>query len=129
MAVAQDLVAAASGLNVKAVLLFVVVLLLTVVYIRRPRNLPPGPRAWPILGNLRQLLGRQLYVAFSDWAKKYGSIMSVWMGPRLVIVLSDIHAIKEALGKQADCFSDRPEVEGPLPTKGMVFTHRKAIQV
>ena len=81
---------AAVSLNVQTVFLFVGVLLLTILWKRHPRNLPPGPPAWPL-----------------NWATQHGSVMRIWLGPRLAIVLNDISAVKEALVKQADCFSDR----------------------
>ncbi|XP_038045429.1 cytochrome P450 2U1-like [Patiria miniata] len=107
--VLKELIAAASNFNVQTVVLFVVVLLLTIAWIRRPRNLPPGPPAWPIIGNARGLQRGALHLVMTDWARQYGRIMSIWMGPKLAVVLSDIQAVKEALVKQADCFSDRIE--------------------
>ncbi|XP_022091223.1 cytochrome P450 2U1-like [Acanthaster planci] len=103
------------------VLLVVCVLLLTVIWIRRPRNLPPGPPAWPLIGNTRGLRKGPLYVGLTDWARQYGSIMRIWMGPQLAVVLSDISAIKEALMKQADFFSNRyvtPKTRILLSIKG-----------
>lgn len=39
---------------------------------------PPGPRSWPILGNLFDLPSSKEWVTFSDWAKKWGKCMWLW---------------------------------------------------
>lgn len=54
-------------------------LIFTFVYViinrRSSRRLPPGPFAWPIVGNLRLFQkDPQGYKKFSDLAEKYGNI-------------------------------------------------------
>ena len=108
--IVDQLIAAASSVNLRTLSLFIAVLFLTVAWLRRhhrPKNLPPGPPAWPIVGNAHALLKGQLHYILDEWAKYYGSVTRIWLGPRLAIVLSDIETVKEALIKQADCFSDR----------------------
>ena len=54
---------------------------LTVLYTTRYfaspyRKLPPGPRGYPIIGNLLEMMGTGLWVKFSEWQKKYGQFVS-----------------------------------------------------
>ncbi|XP_022084337.1 cytochrome P450 2U1-like [Acanthaster planci] len=116
---------AASSLNVQTVLLFVGILLLTLslTWMRHPRNLPPGPPAWPLIGNTRGLKKGPIHLVLADWARQYGSIMSIWIGSCLVIVLNDIGAVKEALVKQADCFSDRIKTDDPQHKGSIIMSN------
>ncbi|XP_068950939.1 cytochrome P450 2U1 [Petaurus breviceps papuanus] len=133
-------------------LLLPLLLLAWGVLLSRQRGVPPGPRPWPLVGNLGFVL---LPTALKRWssslpsplrcaprtgeprlsspqvilahmARIYGPIFSFYLGPYLVVVLCDFHSVREALVQQADVFSDRPRV--PLISiftkeKGIVFAH------
>lgn len=59
-------------------------------------KLPPGPRALPIVGNLRQL--KPLLVrCFTEWSEVYGPIFSVYFGSHLSVVVSSAELAKEVL--------------------------------
>ncbi|XP_014670237.1 PREDICTED: cytochrome P450 2U1-like isoform X2 [Priapulus caudatus] len=77
-------------------------------YLRRPRNLPPGPRGLPLVGSALSL-GERPDLTLKDWAKTYGPVMSVYLGPQLTVVLSNAASAKDAFLKQGDAFSGRPE--------------------
>ncbi|XP_078670787.1 cytochrome P450 2D6-like isoform X1 [Branchiostoma floridae x Branchiostoma belcheri] len=109
--------------------LLVVVLTLLVVFlyvqnVRWKRRYPPGPRAWPVVGNLRDLAPGQHRV-FAEWRLKYGDVFTVWLGPRPAVVLNGQDAVKEALQKHGDIFSSRPDLflwGKIIPTRGKGIT-------
>ncbi|KAJ8383912.1 hypothetical protein AAFF_G00213750 [Aldrovandia affinis] len=70
-------------------------------------RLPPGPSPVPILGNIFQLDLKQPYNSYLEFSKKYGSVFTVWLGPKPVVVLSGYQTIKEALVNQGEEFSGR----------------------
>ncbi|XP_048186022.1 cytochrome P450 2F1-like [Perognathus longimembris pacificus] len=91
----------------------VLLLLLARVYLllslgfRSKGRLPPGPRPLPVLGNLLQLPSRDLLTSLTKLSKEYGSVYTMYLGPRRVAVLSGYHTVKEALVDQGEEFSGR----------------------
>lgn len=82
----------------------VVALLLWVVWAmvteRRQRRLdelgqlPPGPRWWPVVGNIFQL-GWAPHVSFAELARKHGPIMTLWLGSMSTVVISSNDVARE----------------------------------
>lgn len=62
--------------NVSTAMSLVLVFLLFLYSLRRPRKeaLPPGPRRWPLVGNLFQLPRVKPWLTYREWAKTYGKI-------------------------------------------------------
>jgi cytochrome P450 len=86
---------------------------------RRDPRMPPGPPTIPILGNLHQIPSSGLFKQFREWAKEYGSIYSLKLGPSNVVVLCDRKAIHKLLDKKGAIYSDRPPTYvGDLLTQG-----------
>ncbi|XP_061606415.1 cytochrome P450 2K1-like [Phyllopteryx taeniolatus] len=71
------------------------------------RKEPPGPRPLPLLGNLLQLDLTWLDRALCQLAKHHGSVFTVYMGTRKVVVLAGYKVLKEALVGHAVEFGER----------------------
>ncbi|KAF5867860.1 putative cytochrome p450 protein [Botrytis fragariae] len=91
-----------------AIISLLVVLLLTSTG-KRPRGYPPGPPTLPIIGNLHQMPRNKAHLQFQRWAQEYGSIYSLILGTKVVIVLSTDQAVKDLLDKRGGIYSSRPE--------------------
>lgn len=50
-------------------------------------ELPPGPRPWPVVGNIFQL-GWSPHESFAKLARKHGPIMTLWLGSMGTVVIS-----------------------------------------
>ncbi|CAH1246012.1 CYP1A1 [Branchiostoma lanceolatum] len=89
------------------------VCLLTYLYLQRPRNLPPGPRGWPLVGNL-PMLAKSAFVpaTFTELSKQYGDVMTIWNCHAPAIVLTGYETIRTTLVKRAEDFSSRCYNEG-----------------
>ncbi|XP_010186809.1 PREDICTED: cytochrome P450 1A5-like [Mesitornis unicolor] len=70
---------------------------------------PPGPRGYPILGNLLELR-KDTHLALTRLSQKYGDVMEVRIGTRPVLVLSGLDTIRQALVKQGEDFMGRPDL-------------------
>lgn len=69
----------------------------------------PGPKRYPIIGNLISLDGYEVpYQAFNDLSKTFGSIISLQLGSVPTIVVNGIENIKEVLIQKSDHFDSRP---------------------
>ncbi|GJN33880.1 hypothetical protein PR202_gb22508 [Eleusine coracana subsp. coracana] len=74
---------------------------------RRAYNLPPGPKPWPIIGNLN-LIGSLPHRSIHALSKKYGPLMQLWFGSVPVVVGSSEEMAKFFLKTHDVAFADRP---------------------
>lgn len=88
--------------------------------LRRGKNLPPGPRRIPILGNLLQVPVLRPYPKFREWAKEYGSVFSLKLGPQNIIVLNSAKAANDLLNTRSKIYSSRapPHVAHDIMSDG-----------
>ncbi|CAJ1060403.1 cytochrome P450 2J2-like [Xyrichtys novacula] len=98
--------------DVRSLLLFSAVFILTADYIRnrRPASYPPGPLALPIVGNMFSVDHKRAHESMTQLAKKYGDVYSLQMGQVWLVVLNGYEVVKEALINQGDSLADRPDL-------------------
>ncbi|KAF3836142.1 hypothetical protein F7725_028700 [Dissostichus mawsoni] len=64
---------------------------------RRPKNFPPGPTPLPILGNLLNLSVHNPMRDLERLRKSYGNVYSLFIGPKPIVVINGMQALKEAM--------------------------------
>ncbi|KAI0289360.1 cytochrome P450 [Russula brevipes] len=103
-----------------AVLLFLV----TVRGIRDHRRrgglpYPPGPRSLPIIGNLLDIPKEYSWLAYTQFSKTHGDILSFHVLGQVIVVLNTAKAAKDLLEKRGNVYPDRP----PVPFMEMMEWH------
>ena len=74
-----------------------------------PKLLAPGPRPYPIIGNLPSLAGKTAHVAMTKLADEYGKIFTLYLpGGQRCAVINSIDLAREALVGKRDEFAGRP---------------------
>lgn len=91
------------------VLAALAVLLLLVPVGRRAKSLPPGPPTRPFIGNLHQLPKTGAHYKFTEWARTYGGVFSLKLGPATAVVITDRRLVKQLLDKKGNIYSNRPQ--------------------
>jgi len=104
----------------------------------RYRKLPPGPRGYPIIGNLHEIRAGQWF-KYAEWQKRYGQFVSSfipYLSPSLlgdliylnaagqpVVIINSPKVGIALLDRRAAIYSDRPRniVASDIMTGGLFF--------
>ncbi|KAG1745676.1 cytochrome P450 [Suillus lakei] len=79
-----------------------------VVTKNNPAPYPPGPRGWPLVGNVLDIPRTKPWLTFAEWGKKYGDISHIEVLGRHIIVLNSVKTTMEMLDNKSALYSDRP---------------------
>lgn len=109
-----------------AEILFLLLLPLTFIILKnitrscsKSKYLPPGPKPWPIIGNLLHM-GNQPHASLAEIAKIHGPLISLRLGTQLLVVGSSAKAATEIL-KTQDRFLSARHVPQVIPRESHVL--------
>lgn len=82
------------------------------VKVKKNKNLPlpPGPKGYPVIGNVCGLPSRYSWLAYAEWKEKYGPVSSFTVLGKTTIVLNSLQAAKDLLDNRSSNFSSRPRM-------------------
>ncbi|XP_069832032.1 cytochrome P450 2K6-like [Dendropsophus ebraccatus] len=127
--------AAATAMDFELSLAPYFVLILTLLYILRilkswdnsnTDNFPPGPRYWPLIGNLHILNLKKPQQTYLELAKKYGPVFTFHMGMKRIVVLAGYETVRDALVNHAEEFGERGRLKifhDMDKEMGILFSH------
>ncbi|KQK15775.2 flavonoid 3'-monooxygenase CYP75B4 [Brachypodium distachyon] len=75
------------------------------------KGLPPGPRGWPVLGNLPQL-GGKTHQTLHELTKVYGPVLRLRLGSSVAVVAGTAGTAEQFLRAHDAQFRDRPPNSG-----------------
>lgn len=76
---------------------------------QKSKKLAPGPRPYPLIGNMPRLAGKPGHLAMTELAEEYGKIYTLYLpGGQRCVVINSIDLAREALLARRDEFSGRP---------------------
>lgn len=88
---------------------------------QEPKNLPPGPTPFPLIGNTPHLISSMpnIQVGLQNLAKTYGNIMTVYMNGQRTVIVSSAEIGRELLVTRKDDLAGRPYFfSGDYATRG-----------
>lgn len=78
----------------------------------------PGPRGWPLIGNLLQFDLPRLHRQFEGWADRHGPTYRLRLGRREVLVISDAETIAALLRDRPDTWRRMRPIEAVIREAG-----------
>ncbi|KAI0352103.1 cytochrome P450 [Trametes cingulata] len=96
-------------MSLPVILCFSVILLSSVVWLyHRPRGMPPGPPRSLLGDNTGDVPSVQPWRKFTEWNKRYGPVVSFYLGRTPVILLGSAQAAWDLLENRSEIYSGRP---------------------
>ncbi|KAG5593000.1 hypothetical protein H5410_043514 [Solanum commersonii] len=103
----QELNVEQKGVFISYFLGFLALLWFLLCFIRNSnKGLPPGPKAFPLIGNLLSL-DPELHTYFASLSQTYGPICRLWLGKKLGIIISSPALAREVLKDKDTIFANR----------------------
>lgn len=74
---------------------------------RRRKSYPPGPKGWPVIGNI-DMMNQLTHRGLAKLAKQYGGVLHLRMGFLHVVAISSPDTARQVLQVHDNIFSNRP---------------------
>ena len=71
-------------------------------------KLPPGPKGWPIIGNIFDMPLEYPWFTYATWGKKYGPLTYVNIAGLPILVVNSHRIAVDLLEKRGQIYSGRP---------------------
>ncbi|KAF9009917.1 cytochrome P450 [Cyathus striatus] len=74
-------------------------------------RLPPGPKGYPMIGNIYDMPPHEkAWFEYAEWSKQYGDVIYMNMFGTPTIILNSLKAVSELLDKRSGNYADRPDM-------------------
>lgn len=96
-----------------AILLFVCFVYTVVFWSRQSKPAiptPPGPKPWPLIGNIFDLTAHELWLRVTKWSKIYGDVVFIHVFGQGLLFLNTAEAASDLLDGRGSIYSDKPRL-------------------
>jgi hypothetical protein len=69
--------------------------------------LPPGPKPWPIIGNLLDLPKDKAWITYQSWSQQYGDVIYLNALGQKMVILGSAEATNELFERRGLIYSNR----------------------
>ncbi|KAH6799535.1 hypothetical protein C2S51_036019 [Perilla frutescens var. frutescens] len=104
---AIDLILALEAKPISLIFLIIPLLFVFVLSRFRRKRYPPGPKGWPVIGNMG-LMNQLTHRGLAALAKQYGGVLHLRMGLLHIVAISSPDAARQVLQQHDNIFSNRP---------------------
>ncbi|KAJ8270524.1 hypothetical protein GJAV_G00115930 [Gymnothorax javanicus] len=114
------------GTSMLFIILIIIVLICILHHKKTSKSFPPGPMPLPLVGNMFSLDRKRPFKTLMELKENYGSVFSIQLGIRKIVVLTGYEIVKEALIMKADQFAERPDIpifKQITQGNGIIFGH------
>ncbi|KAG6808984.1 hypothetical protein H0H92_002091 [Tricholoma furcatifolium] len=73
-------------------------------------SLPPGPKPLPVIGNVRDLTTKELWLPAAEWAKQFGDVVYLHVLGQGLVFLNSPEAVSDLLDMRGSIYSDKPSL-------------------
>ncbi|KZV68853.1 cytochrome P450 [Peniophora sp. CONT] len=77
---------------------------------RTRTRLPPSPKLWPVIGAVREMMSKQLWLIAQRWGKEIGDVVYLSIMGQGIVFLNSRKAAFELLDRRGSIYSDRPHL-------------------
>lgn len=90
-------------------------LVASIIYFRKlkanggSKHLPPGPKPVPVLGNIRDLQAKELWLPAMKWAKEHGDLVYLHILGQGLVFVNSPEAASDLLDKRGAIYADKPQ--------------------
>ncbi|KAF8904513.1 cytochrome P450 [Mucidula mucida] len=94
-------------------LIFLVLAASVYLLLKRPRRqlpYPPGPKGYPLIGNLLDVPDSFQWLRYTEWAKVYGDLIHFRVFGMHMFLINSVQVAQDLFDKRSRVYSDRPEI-------------------
>ncbi|KAA1473811.1 cytochrome P450 [Dentipellis sp. KUC8613] len=77
---------------------------------RRGLSYPPGPKGFPVIGNVLDMPTVKPWVTYAQWAKRYGDVVSVTALGQVIVIVNSAKAAKDFFERRGTVYMNRPKI-------------------